>query len=240
MIKLQRGPKPAFLTEEKVSELTAYFKVNPKAVVWKHEQIGQALLKSSANKCAYCECELQIEDSYMQVEHFKDKDTYKDDVVNWNNLLPSCGRCNRKKWTMDVIAEPIVNPYTDEPKDHLCQEAFRLYGKDEKGNTTIKKLFLNDDDRLVLPRFLACNEVNRQLSKIVLSLTDIDDTRDSISILLQSCQFDKAYSAFLTSTLHSNPDYLMIKNHLQVNSMWDEDLEEIHNNSMLLMLDKRI
>ena len=178
MIKLQREPKPAFLTEEKVTELTANFKANPKLTVWKHEEIGKTLLRSSANKCAYCECELQIEDSYMQVEHFKDKDTYPDDVINWDNLLPSCGRCNRKKWTLDVIAEPIVNPYVDVPKDHLSQEAFRLYGKDEKGNITIKKLFLNDDDRLVLPRFLACNEVNRQLSKIVANLADIDDTRD--------------------------------------------------------------
>ncbi|OIJ35374.1 MULTISPECIES: hypothetical protein [Acinetobacter] len=240
MIKLQREPKPAFLTEEKVTELTANFKANPKLTVWKHEEIGKTLLRSSANKCAYCECELQIEDSYMQVEHFKDKDTYPDDVINWDNLLPSCGRCNRKKWTLDVIAEPIVNPYVDVPKDHLSQEAFRLYGKDEKGNITIKKLFLNDDDRLVLPRFLACNEVNRQLSKIVANLADIDDTRDSISTLLQSCQADKAYSAFLTSTLHANRDYLMIKNQLQTTGMWDQDLEDLHNNSMLLMLDKRI
>ncbi len=240
MIKLQREPKPAFLTEEKVTDLTANFKANPKLTVWKHEEIGKTLLRSSANKCAYCECELQIEDSYMQVEHFKDKDTYPDDVINWDNLLPSCGRCNRKKWTLDVIAEPIVNPYVDVPKDHLSQEAFRLYGKDEKGNTTVKKLFLNDDDRLVLPRFLACNEVNRQLSKIVANLADIDDTRDSISTLLQSCQADKAYSAFLTSTLHANRDYLMIKNQLQTTGMWDQDLEDLHNNSMLLMLDKRI
>lgn len=240
MIKLQREPKPEFLTKEKVSDLTAHFKANPKVTVWKHEEIGKILLKSSTNKCAYCECVLQIEDSYMQVEHFKDKDTYPDDVINWDNLLPSCGRCNRKKWTLDVIAEPIINPYIDEPKAHLSQEAFRLYGKDEKGNTTVKKLFLNDDDRLVLPRFLACNEVNRQLSKIVANLADIDDTRDSISILLQSCQADKAYSAFLTSTLHANRDYLMIKNQLQTTGMWDQDLEDLHNNSMLLMLDKRI
>ena len=92
MIKLQREPKPEFLTKEKVSDLTAHFKANPKVTVWKHEEIGKILLKSSTNKCAYCECVLQIEDSYMQVEHFKDKDTYPDDVINWDNLLPSCER----------------------------------------------------------------------------------------------------------------------------------------------------
>lgn len=103
----------------------------------------------------------------MQVEHFKDKDSYPDDVVNWDNLLPSCSRCNRKKWTLDVVAKPIINPYIDNPKSHLCQQAFRLYSKDIKGETTITELFLNDDDRVVYPRFLASNEIGKQLTELI-------------------------------------------------------------------------
>ncbi|MGP4771862.1 HNH endonuclease [Acinetobacter sp. PFS20] len=239
MIKLNRGDRPLFLTDEKVSQLTTQFKKNPKSTVWKHDKIGDGLLKSSFNKCAYCECELQIKDSYMQVEHFKDKDTYPDDVVNWENLLPSCARCNRKKWTLDVITHPIVNPYEDDPRNHLSHEAFRLYAKDEKGKMTIKKLYLNDDERVIYPRFLACNEINRQLELIVNNLSDIDSTKDSLTFLLQSCQSNKAYSAFLTSTLHSNRHYLTIKTCLINNGVWDDDLEDLHKKSLLLKLDPR-
>lgn len=239
MIKLQRGVRPTYLSDQKVQELTDIFKADKNKTVWKQESIGESLLTSSSFKCAYCECKLQIEDSYMQVEHFKDKDTYPDDVVDWENLLPSCGRCNRKKWTLDVITNPIVNPYIDEPKVHLCQESFRLYGKDEKGKTTVKKLFLNDDDRVVLPRFLVCNELNRQLSIAASSFTDIDDTRDSMSTILSSCQSDKPYSAFLATTLHTNQDYLYIKKHLEDCQMWDHDLEALHQLSLKLVLDQR-
>lgn len=238
MIKLTKGKAPKFLTIQKVTELTNLFK-ETKATVWKQQGIGKELLKSSSNKCAYCECLLQIEDSYMQVEHFKDKDTYPEDVVNWENLLPSCARCNRKKWTLDVIAYPIVNPYVDDPRNHLSHEAFRLYAKDEKGNMTIKKLYLNDDDRVIYPRFLACNEINRQLELIVNNLSDIDSTKDSLTFLLQSCQANKAYSAFLTSTLHSNAHYQTIKTCLFNNSAWDDDLEDLHKKSLLLKLDPR-
>lgn len=239
MIKLQRGEKPEYLSVKKVNELTERFKKDKTKAVWKDESICNPLLLSSSNKCAYCECKLQIEDSYMQVEHFKDKASYPDNVVDWENLLPSCGRCNRKKWTLDVEEFPIVNPYVDEPKEHLCYESFRLYGKDEKGKTTITQLFLNDDDRVVLPRFLACNEVNRQLSKLALNLANIDDTKDSVSKLLLSCQADKAYSAFLTSTLHSSSDYQEIKHHLESINAWDHDMEELHQNSFNLVLDRR-
>lgn len=239
MIKLKRGTPPSYLTDEKIIQLTAKFKENPKLSVWKNEEIGDALLKSSFNKCAYCECDLQIEDSYMQVEHFKDKDTYPEDVVKWENLLPSCARCNRKKWTLDVINYPIVNPYEDDPRQHLSQEAFRLYAKDEKGKTTITQLYLNDDDRVILPRFLACNEINRQLDLIMNNLFDMDATRDSLTFLLQSCQSNKSYSAFLSSTLHSNAHYQTIKTCLFNNRAWDDDLEDLHKKSLLLRLDPR-
>lgn len=238
MIKLEREKRPLYLTDSIVAKLTNEF-ISTGKTVWKHVQIGEALLKSSSYKCAYCECKLQVEDSYMQVEHFKDKDSYPDDVVNWENLLPSCSRCNRKKWTLDVLKNPIINPYVDDPRNHLCHEAFRLYAKDEKGTMTITKLHLNDDQRLVLPRFLACNEINRQLAHIVQNLNTLDSAKESLACLLQTCQSNSAYSAFLTTTLQSNQDYKKIRSSLIDCGNWDEDLEELHRNSLLLNLDSR-
>lgn len=239
MIKLEREEKPKYLTDEKVKELTDKFKNDKSKVVWKAQSIGEKLLKSSSHKCAYCECELQTEDSYMQVEHFKDKDTYQDDVVNWNNLLPSCQRCNGKKGTLDVLVTPIINPYDDMPKVHLKQQAYRLYGKDTKGKNTVKELYLNDDRRVVLPRFLASNEINRQLADLVNNIQDLTTLRNGITNLLQSCQSDKPYSAFVSYALHSNKDYAEIKVLLESNTAWDIDMNELHNKSKNLYLEPR-
>ena len=239
MIKLERANKPKYLTAAKAQELTDEFKKDKKKVVWKAKSIGDTLLKSSFYKCAYCECELQKEDSYMQIDHFKDKDTYPDEVVKWENLLPSCGRCNRKKWTLDVNLHPIVNPYDDDPKMHLKHQAFRLYGKDPKGEKTIDKLFLNDDERVVLPRFLASNEIRSQLSEIIKATTDLNVLRNRITKLLQSCQANHPYSAFTAYALHSDEDYETLKNLLISSGMWDADLMELHNSSLHLQLDSR-
>ncbi len=238
MIKLQRGEKPAYLTDDKVKELTEKFNANTSKVVWKHDDIHNALINSSASKCAYCECELQIEDSYMQIEHFKDKGSYPDNVVDWENLLPSCARCNRKKWTLDVEKFPIVNPYVDEPKEHLHLEAFALYGKGEKGDNTVKKLDLNDE-KILLPRFKLCDEIRRKLSNIKILLIDIDEARNNLVNLLQSCQCDKAYSAYVSTTLHRNMDYEEIKLKLKEAGLWDVELERLHQNSLNLVLDRR-
>ena len=239
MIKLKKGEKPKYLTKEKEQELTEVFKKDRTKSVWKHNEIGKALLESSSYKCAYCECELQKEDSYMQIEHFKDKDTYPDDVVNWDNLLPSCSRCNRKKWTLDVVSKPIINPYIDNPKSHLCQQAFRLYSKDIKGETTITELFLNDDHRVVYHRFLASNEIGRQLTELVGESHNLNKTRNGVNRLLLSCQPNQPYSAFIACALHSNQDYTALKELLINNRLWDEDLDELHNKSIDIALDPR-
>ncbi|MDA5534583.1 hypothetical protein HB976_05975 [Yersinia mollaretii] len=239
MIKLKRRNKPEYLTDDKQKELTKTFKENGGKTVWKNEEIGKSLLESSSYKCAYCECTLQQEDSYMQVEHFKDKDTYPDDVVNWDNLLPSCARCNRKKWTLDVVKEPIINPYNDDPRNHLKQQAYRLYSKDLKGDVTITKLDLNDDYRVVFPRFSASNEIGKQLTELTGNLNDSYKLRNGITRLLQCCQANQPYSAFTAYALHSNQDYTKIKQLLICNDLWDIDLIELHQNSIDIALEPR-
>lgn len=114
MIKLERQPKPNYLSEAAVIELTEKFKSDGSSV-WNHPQIKTPLLASSYEKCAFCECSLSDESKYMEVEHFKYKSLYKDLVVEWTNLLPTCKRCNIAKGIHDVTADLIVNPYEVDP-----------------------------------------------------------------------------------------------------------------------------
>ena len=177
MIPLQRAPKPDYLTDEKVQELTNQYQLNTKNTVWKSLEIKEPLLESSNKKCAYCECILQEKDSYSQIEHFHPKLLYPQEVVLWDNLLPACGRCNAHKGDHNTVKIPIINPYKDVPKEHLSTQAFRLYPKTDMGKITITRLNLNDNNRLCIPRFKLCNEVNEKLGHI-------KDTPEEIGYIL--------------------------------------------------------
>ena len=37
----------------------------------------------------------------MEVEHFEDKKNNPNKVIEWENFLPSCKRCNGSKFTQD-------------------------------------------------------------------------------------------------------------------------------------------
>ena len=103
MIKLVRENRPDFLTDEKILELTTNFK-STKSSVWNNKHIKKPLLQSSHGKCAYCECPLTSDSNYMEVEHFEDKHHNEDKVVVWENLLPSCKKCNGSKGIHNVNA----------------------------------------------------------------------------------------------------------------------------------------
>ena len=70
--------------------------------------INESLLSMSHNKCAYCELMLGEEVKYMEVEHFYCKKLYPDGVVQWDNLLHLCNRCNTNKGIYDTKTEQYI------------------------------------------------------------------------------------------------------------------------------------
>lgn len=238
MIPLQKPPKPDYLTDEKVQELTNQYQLDIKKTVWNKAEIKEPLLKSSNKKCAYCECILQETDSYCQIEHFHPKSLYPQEVVVWENLLPSCGRCNAPKGNHDTVNIPIINPYKDVPKEHLSTQGCRLYSKTEIGKMTIKVLNLNDNDRLCMPRFNLCNEVNAKLEYIK-NTTDLLEQRNRLHSLLIACSKSGEFSAFCSHALHSNVDYTHIKNLLSENGYWYDELAKLDEETKSIALDSR-
>ena len=238
MIPLQQTPKPDYLTDEKVQELTKQYQLDTKKTVWNRSEIKEPLLESSNKKCAYCECILQETDSYSQVEHFHPKSLYPEEVVIWENLLPACARCNARKGNHDTVNIPIINPYKDLPKEHLSTQGLRLYPKTEMGTITIKRLNLNDNDRLCIPRFRLCNEVHEKLGYIK-DTTDLLDQRNRLYSLLTACSKSGEFSAFCSHTLHSNTDYTHIKNLLSENEYWDDELAKLDEESKSIALESR-
>ena len=96
MIKLERMEKPEELTEEKQKTLTEEFRKNRQKDVWNQTYIRENLLMESNYKCAYCECFVGKGYKEMNVDHFHYKEKYVEEVVKWEDLLPSCPHCRKR------------------------------------------------------------------------------------------------------------------------------------------------
>jgi uncharacterized protein (TIGR02646 family) len=245
VIKLERAIKPNFLTDDKILELTKDFKAT-KSSVWNNDHIKKPLLRSSHGKCAYCECPLTSESNYMEVEHFEDKKHNADKVVIWENLLPSCKKCNGSKGTHNVIDEPIINPYVDNPKDHLSMRLYRFRGKTQKGNYTIEVTNLNHSSRLVMSRF----DIGEKIDELIDTAWDRyhtflqrKDTRSRnrlikiVEGLLDECQPESDYSASTATNLLTDPKFIKLISVITNDGLWTDELDTLMINGSELVLD---
>lgn len=245
MIKLTRASKPAYLTDDKVAELTEEFKSSSKTV-WDNDNIKTSLLNSSFNKCAYCECPLTKESNYMEVEHFEDKKHNPDKVVAWENLLPSCKKCNSSKGIHNVVGEPIVNPYTDDPKEHLALRLYRIRGKTSKGISTIEVTNLNHSDRLVFSRYEIGEKIDELLDTALERLETYETKNDTrsrnrlikiIEGLLMECQPSASYSAATATNLLTDSKFNDLVGTLKAKDIWSAELDELLKNASTIVLD---
>lgn len=242
MIKLQLPEKPIELTEEEEQKLIDEFKANG-TPVWRKKYIVDALLEMSNCKCAYSEQALNAESAYMEVEHFKHKDKYIDDVVKWGNLLPACKKCNATKKDWDVLEYPIVNPVVDKPAESLYVKSFRFYKKNQKGQNTIDAVALNDRDHFVTPRSQIGFSLAETLEAYYERIKEVDtptkkqNAMNNIKSLLRECGPRHVYSAVLsTYILYELPIYKELEVYLRGQSLWDEELEEIKTSLLTIAL----
>ena len=243
MIKIQRVSAPSELNDETVSTLTTLYKSTGENV-WNKPYIKKELLKMSHNKCCYCELKLGEEGKYMQVEHYHCKSLYPDEVVLWENLLPSCNRCNTNKSSHDTKKEPIINPCCDNPSDYLYMENYRLKSKDNNliGCTTIDVLYLNESDSLVLPRFNIGNKIQEKLQFLEDLLIDYIDGNNStrrrnriingLKDLLSLADPTKEYSATAATVIITDGTYQLMQKQLARLSLWADDLQYLHDNAV--------
>ena len=234
MIKLTLPEKPAELTEAEVARLTAEFKNDSSKTVWKQDYIETALMKMSNGKCAYSEQRIGEESAYMEIEHFKHKNLYKDDVVKWGNLLPSCKKCNTVKGEWDVVSDPIVNPLVDTPKDHLFIRGFRFYERDTKGHNTILAVALNDREHFVNPRSKIALRIVDEIEAAFSHLQELTQKRarhlqtQKIKSLMEECGPEYEYSAVVsTYLLYEWYYYPEMERYLRDAGLWDTEFDGI-------------
>lgn len=236
MIKLSRPNKPVELTDDVVQQKTEYYKATGQTV-WNEDYIKDSLLEMSFHKCCYCECDLSVADSYPEVEHFHDKHDYPDEVVEWNNLLSACKRCNSHKSDHDTIVEPIVNPAEDIPQDYMKLVNCSYYqGINDKGKMTVSTLELNEFDRMLIPRVKIVGEFMHKVEEILLDVQETcqhaDVTRQKITRLkhkvrdlLMACRSENSFSAVKTTTVLTSSMYQEIKELMKGKGWWEDELE---------------
>jgi len=237
MIKLSRPSKPSELTDKLVLQLTSDFKRDGKSV-WAHSFIKQPLMTMSSNKCAFCETKIDEESKYVEVEHFHHKDLYKDEVVDWENLLPSCKKCNGTKGDHDTKIEPIINPCEQDPKDHLKIWRYRLKGKTAFGKLTISTLNLNEPDRLVKKRFQVGNALQDKLEEYQELVDDVVDgtqtstrrknrIKNGVKEILTKGLKDKEYAGTYSTILLTDPEYSALRDKMKSCYLWTEEHDQL-------------
>lgn len=247
MIRLNYAPVPNQLDNETVRILTEEFLDNGKSV-WKQDYITDALRSSSFSKCAYCETNIHEESKYMEVEHFRCKKDFPHLVVNWNNLLPSCKRCNGYKGEHNVETDgEIINPYLTTPSEHLYFQNYRLKWRDRLGRLTIETTHLNDSDRLTIVRAGLGEALSDSLEKIRELVEDFIEgpqtnrRRNRITrgmeALLKQAQPESEYSALAATVLLEDENYDWVARWLQNSNLW-LPLVELHENAERIRLSR--
>lgn len=244
MIKLERNFTPIFFSPTNVEKLTLNFK-NTGAHVWQHQSVKEACLEIGNNKCAFCEVVLNQKSTYLEIEHFKDKDSYPDDVIQWENLLPACRHCNGTKSTHDVVREPIINPSINIPSEHLYFKAYRIKGRTSLGIMTEEVLNLNDSEHYVIERCKIGTLISEQIEEAEKKFSNYcsssiparkREVNKIVKALLNQCQKSALFSAVSATILHHGDEYINLRSNMMRTGIWSDQLEELHQSSLCLCL----
>lgn len=250
MIQLQTVERPTELTDELVKKLTEKYNqaTDKKPTVWKKEYITEALLRMSFDKCCFCECKVDEEGKYPEVEHFHPKSLYPDEVIVWENLLPICSRCNKKKSNHDAKQDLIIHPIRNAPKEHLKLKNFRLHGVTQLGKKTIAVVYLNDRKRLVDKRYDIGTRLSEALEKLLKYIQKSDilnvvEERNEAAGTLESLMLEGTkeyeYSATAATIILNDPNYSEIKDLFKDCDLWFPEFKKLEKQVQFCALDSQ-
>ena len=154
MIRLQRGAVPPILESNQQAWTAEFLAARqtgddiPETVRYRyrHPEIKAALREETHGKCIYCETKLAI----GETDHFAPVSVQPELIVAWDNLGLACKECNTNKGAYYSTTEPLIDPFSDEPTDHLLFFGPLVLGKagDGKGLRTTMRLKLSRTDLL--------------------------------------------------------------------------------------------
>ena len=159
-----------------------------------------ALRKSTSGKCMYCEGKMEPY-SYAHVEHIKPKAKFPELKFTWSNLGFSCQVCNTKKGEKYDKSTPFINPYNEDPEDHLEFIDFYVLPKhgSKRGVYTIKEIDLNRANLVDIRK--ERYEKLKMMVNATFRTSKKSLRNQSIEELKKEAENDKEYSAMVKSLL---------------------------------------
>ncbi|MDZ4729402.1 MAG: HNH endonuclease signature motif containing protein [Planctomycetota bacterium] len=152
MIRLHKRDVPADIAQRiadrtaRYRELQATGEEIPAAlnVAYRDPQVKLLLRAETSDKCAYCESKIPHVD-FGDVEHIISKAARPDLRYEYANLTYACGVCNTKKGNYHNDGTPLLNPYEDDPDEHLIAVGPMVMRdpRSDRGLLTQKRLELN-------------------------------------------------------------------------------------------------
>ena len=148
----------------------------PRPALYGHKTVKMLLLEAQNRKCCYCERKILPSDfgdvehfrPKAGVRSASRRTLIRPGyywlAYNWSNLLVSCGVCNTKwkqsffplvnerqraRWHGSPIGEEmpmLVDPATENPRDHIRYDGDSPYGRTPRGTATIEILNLRRGD----------------------------------------------------------------------------------------------
>ena len=196
-------------------------------VHYKHKDIQKLLFDCNHHKCAFCECK-PGESSNIEVEHFEPKSIYPNLAFEWDNMLPSCRKCNEVKLDHDTRNSPIINPAKEDPEMLLTYSFLRMIplqgsGQEEKAYNTITVCNLNSN-RLYTVRSDLLKSITEYMDELKLKFEWIEEAdteqkrkyritklSNSIETIDSMLNADKAFSAYCKWLITTFPEYQKAK-----------------------------
>lgn len=126
MIRLAKGETPIVLSENAeqwTADFLKYFDKGEKApdsvrFRYRDPEIKSAIRLETSDKCAYCESKVPHSQP-GDTEHIRPVSKNPSLIYDWMNLTYVCRECNQKKSDYDNEEEPLINPYTSDPEEHV-------------------------------------------------------------------------------------------------------------------------
>jgi hypothetical protein len=153
----------------------------------------------------YCESKILAVD-FGDVEHIRPKagDKFPHLEFEWSNLGISCTRCNNSKSDRFNEALPYVNPFDEDPSEHLvaaCGLIFALRGS-ERGQLTINDVGLNRVE-LIEKRKTHVDRI-RDVVTMVFAREDPELRRLALAELIKEAAPDREYSFAVAALLREH------------------------------------
>lgn len=150
MIPLTKLDKPSILeaNAQEWTDLYLAYKSGDKSISktvvtkYSHIEVKETLIKETYGKCAYCESKI-LHISFGDIEHILPKSEVLEKCFEWSNLTLACTVCNNKKRDFYDEFNRLIDPYEDEPSEHLFYGGPLLCSLTDRGYLTKLKIDLN-------------------------------------------------------------------------------------------------